>query len=521
VASTPDHTTRAASSEAARAVASLRGFSKTFAGRTVLDGVDLDVMGGEVHGLLGQNGSGKSTLIKILAGYHAPDDGASLSIAGADVGLPLQPGDGHKLGLAFVHQDLGLVPGASVLENLYVGRYETRPGWRVPWARERERARRALERFGVAVDPDASIASLREVDCAMIGIVRAFEQLREFDRGLLVLDEPTAYLPRDGVGRLFAAVREIAAAGFGVLFVSHRLEEVRTLTDRVSILRDGRLVDTARTADLDEPELIRRILGFAMGDLYPTLHEPRGETTLSVRDLSGTTVRGLSLDLHRGEVVGLTGLRGMGYEEVPYLLFGEGAAAGGTLTLGGEQHDVGQLTPRKAMQAGLALLPANRLRDGGSATASVGENITLATLPSYRRRGALRLGRETSRVAQLLADFQVQPPAADQLFGTLSGGNQQKVLLAKWFETAPQVFLLHEPTQGVDVGARRQIFRHIAAAAGEGTSFVLASSEYEDLPHLCDRVIVFRDGRPVSELHGADLTHERIVEQCFREGAPA
>jgi ribose transport system ATP-binding protein len=521
MAAGPDHATRAASPEAARAVASLRGFSKTFAGRTVLDGVDLDVLAGEVHGLLGQNGSGKSTLIKILAGYHAPDDGAALSIAGADVALPLQPGDGHKLGLAFVHQDLGLVPNATVLENLYVGRYETRAGWRVPWAQERERARRALERFGVSVDPDATIASLREVDHAMIGIVRAFEQLREFDRGLLVLDEPTAYLPRDGVGRLFDAVREIAAAGFGVLFVSHRLEEVRTLTDRVSILRDGRLVDTARTADLDEPELIARILGFAMDDLYPTLHQPQGERTLSVRDLSGETVQGLSLDLHRGEVVGLTGLRGMGYEEVPYLLFGEGSAASGSLTLGDREHDIARLTPRQAMKAGMALLPANRLRDGGSSTASVAENMTLATLGSYRRSGALRLRREASRVQQLLEDFQVQPPEGDRPFGTLSGGNQQKVLLAKWFETNPDVFLLHEPTQGVDVGARRQIFRHIAAAAEAGTSFVLASSEYEDLPHLCDRVIVFRDGRPVSELHGAELTHERIVEQCFREGAAA
>jgi ribose transport system ATP-binding protein len=514
-----DHVSRAASSEAARVVASLRGFSKTFAGRTVLHDVDLDVLGGEVHGLLGQNGSGKSTLIKILAGYHAPDDGAALTLVGGDVSLPMRPGDAHGLGLAFVHQDLGLVQDATVLENLYVGRYETRAGWRVPWASERERARQALQRFGVDVDPDARISSLREVDHAMIGIVRAFEQLRGFDRGLLVLDEPTAYLPRDGVGRLFDAVRDIAAAGFGVLFVSHRLEEIRTLTDRVSILRDGRLVDTARTAELDESELIARILGFAMDDLYPTIHEPRSERTLSVRDLSGETVSGLSLDLHRGEVVGLTGLRGMGYEEVPYLLFGEGGAGRGEMTLGARTLDVAGLTPRAAMDAGLALLPANRLRDGGSVDASVGENMTLATLGSYKRRGALRRGRETSRVGRLLQDFQVQPPEAARPFGTLSGGNQQKVLLAKWFETKPQVFLLHEPTQGVDVGARRQIFRHIAAAREAGMSFVLASSEYQDLPHLCDRVIVFRDGRPVSELHGASLTHERIVEQCFREGA--
>jgi ribose transport system ATP-binding protein len=497
-----DRVARAASPEAARAVASLRGLSKTFAGRTVLQDVDLDVMAGEVHGLLGQNGSGKSTLIKILAGYHQPDEGATMQVEG---------------GLAFVHQDLGLVQDGTVLENLYVGRYTTRAGWRVPWASERRRAQQALDRFGVHVDPDAKIGSLREVDHAMIGIVRAFEQLQGFDRGLLVLDEPTAYLPRDGVGRLFDAVREIAAAGFGVLFVSHRLEEIQALTGRVSILRDGRLVDTARTADLGERELIARILGFAMDDLYPALHEPHGERTLSVRDVSGSTVSGFSMDLHRGEVVGVTGLRGMGYEEVPYLLFGEGASARGELTVGHRRFDLARLTPREAMRAGIALLPANRLRDGGSAGASVRENMTLATLGTYKRGGFLRLRQEASRVSTLLKDFQVQPPEADRPLGTLSGGNQQKVLLAKWFETRPEVFLLHEPTQGVDVGARRQIFRHIAAAAKAGTSFVLASSEYQDLPHLCDRVIVFRDGRPVSELHGAALTHERIVEQCFRE----
>ncbi len=512
--------TRAASSEAARAVASLRGFSKTFGGRTVLKGVDLDVRAGEVHGLLGQNGSGKSTLIKILAGYHAPDDGASLTIRGETVSLPLPPGGGRRLGIAFVHQDLGLVPTASVLENLYVGRYETRAGWRVPWAAERERAARALARFGLSVDPDAPISSLREVDHAMIGIVRAFEQLRELDGGLLVLDEPTAYLPRDGVGRLFDAVRDIAAQGFGILFVSHRLEEVRTLTDRVSILRDGALVDTSDTASLDERALISRILGFDMDDLYPTAAAPQGERLLSVRSLSGETVSDLSFDLHRGEVVGLTGLRGMGYEEVPYLMFGATSAQQGEMTLGTTEMDLTRLTPRAAMKARIALLPANRLRDGGSAGAGVRENLTLATLGAYQRRGALRLGRESSRVSKLLKDFQVQPPDAERQFGTLSGGNQQKVLIAKWFETQPEVFLLHEPTQGVDVGARRQIFRHIAAAKEAGTSFVLASSEYQDLPHLCDRVIVFRDGRPVSELHGAELTHERIVEQCFKE-APA
>lgn len=483
-------------------VASLRGFSKTFAGRRVLSDVDLDVFGGEVHGLLGQNGSGKSTLIKILAGFYQPDEGASLEVDG---------------GIAFVHQDLGLVRDGTVLENLYVGRYETRLGWRIPWSHARRRASAALARFGLSINPDAKVGSLKEVDQTLVAIVRAFEQLKGFDHGLLVLDEPTASLPRDSVGRLFDAVRDFAAAGFGVLFVSHRIEEIQAITDRVSILREGALVDTASTANLDESELITRILGFEMDGLYPTLSDPQDERVLSVRELTGATISDVSFDLHRGEVIGVTGLRGMGYEEIPYLLFGEGAPAKGTITIDNQELSVLGLSAHTAIRAGLALLPANRLRDGGSAVASVSENITLVTLGTYYQGGLLRRTIENSRVKDLLETFRVQPPEGDHALGTLSGGNQQKALLAKWFESRPTVFLLHEPTQGVDIGARRQIFNQIAAAAKEGMSFILASSEYEDLAHLCDRVLVFRDGRLVNSLQGDSLSYERIVEQCFRE----
>jgi ribose transport system ATP-binding protein len=497
-------------------VLSARSFSKTFSGKTVLRDLDLDVRPGEVHGLLGQNGSGKSTFIKILAGFHAPDEGATLAIAGKPVSLPLDPREPHLLGLSFVHQDLGLVPEMTVLENLRVGSYETGLGWRIRWRRERQRVRESLQQFGLGhISPGAEIGTLRDVERAMVAIVRALERLKGLTRGVLVLDEPTAYLPRDGVERLFQAVRGVAAAGFGVLFVTHRLEEVRALTDRVTILRDGAHVETADTTSLSERDLIERILGRALGELYPNPHQMQGEIAFAARNVSGTLVRSFSVELHRGEIVGLTGLLGMGQEQVPHLLFGSQRAQAGEISLGGRDHDLRRMSPRHAIAAGLALLPANRLREGAAQAATVTENVTLTTLPSYFSRGLLSHRRERRDVAGQLHEFQVVPPEPMRVFAKLSGGNQQKALLAKWFATRPQIFLLHEPTQGVDIGAKKQIFGQIRDLAEAGGAVILASVEYEDLAHLCDRVLVFRDGEVVAELRGDDLSEERIVEQCF------
>jgi ribose transport system ATP-binding protein len=483
------------------AVVAAEGWSKTFSGRTVLKAVDLDIRSGEVHGLVGQNGSGKSTFIKILAGYHEPDPGARLAVRGE---------------LGFVHQDLALIDTGTVLENLRVGGYDTRAGWRISWTAERNRARAALKRFGLDIDPDAKVADLRDVDRAIVAIVRALDRLASAEAGALILDEPTAFLPRDGIEELFGAVREAAAAGFGVLFVTHRLDEIVTLTDRVSVLRDGALVATLDTSATDEDELIEAILGFSPGELYPSPHNPGGAVVLSVRELSGARVEEVSFDVHRGEILGLTGLQGMGSEEVPYLLFGAAAAGGGELAVGGASATAASLSPQAALRLGLALLPANRQRLGVVGPASVRENATMATLGGFFHGGLLDRNRESARVERMLADFDVRPPDQTRPIAELSGGNQQKALLGKWFATDPSVLMLHEPTQGVDVGARRQIFEQVRDAADQGTAFILASTEYDDLAHLCDRVLVFRDGRVTAELHGAQLTQERIVEQCFR-----
>jgi ribose transport system ATP-binding protein len=506
----------AAANGAPGAVLSTVNVSKTFAGRTVLRSLDLDVLPGEVHGFVGQNGSGKSTFIKILAGFHEADPGSRIWFRGREVPLPITPEQPRSLGISFVHQDLGLAEPMSVLDNLRVGRYEPGFAGRINWSRERRLVREALDSFGLDVDPDALVSSLSDVEAAMVAIIRALEELREVETGLLVLDEPTAYLPRDGVNRLFDGVRRAAASGVGILFVSHRLEEVHALTDRVTVLRDGEQVVTAPTGTLTEESLIEHILGRRLNDLYPSGETTTGAVRFEARGIQGKKVDDLSISVGAGEIVGLTGLLGMGFEDVPYLLFGALPATAGEVTVDDVTAGVMELTPRRAIEIGIALLPANRQRLGGVAAATITENATLATVGGHFAGGRLRLRREERAVAQMLDDYEVTPPEPKRLFGTLSGGNQQKVLVAKWFWTQPTVLLLHEPTQGVDVGARRQIFDRIHGAAQEGKAVVVASSEYEDLANLCDRVYVFRHGRVVAELTGEALTEHQIVEVAFR-----
>jgi ribose transport system ATP-binding protein len=495
---------------------SVRNFSKSFYGRTVLRGVDLDVASGEVHALLGHNGSGKSTLIKCLAGYHDPDPGSELAVKGQEVKLPLDPTAPRVLGLSFVHQQLGLARDMNVLENLQVGRFSCSPGWRIRWRDNARQVRAALSRVGLEhVDPYRPVDELSEVEQAMLAIARALRDLDDAESGVLVLDEPTAYLPRDGVEHLFHAIERVTAEGAGVLFVTHRLEEVQQIADRVTVLRDGGRVAT-ENADIGERKLVELIVGRPIEQLYPGHGVVRDDVVLSVDDLSGSGVSDFSVRVHRGEIVGVTGLVGMGHEAVPYLVFGADPAESGEVVVDGVTRDVQDLSPRSAIDLGLGLVPADRLVNGGTADATAKENTTLTTLTRYTGRGGWIDGRRERRaVVDLMRMVDVRPPEPDRLFAEFSGGNQQKVVLAKWLATQPKALLLHEPTQGVDVGARQGVFAQLRRYTDEGGAVLLASTDEEELAHICDRVFVFRDGRAVAELHGDSLTAGSIVEQAF------
>ena len=484
-----------------------RGLSKRFGGVLALDGAGLEVLQGEIHALLGANGSGKSTLIKILAGYHAPEPGGELEVAGVPAMLPLRPGKARELGLSFVHQDLALIPSLSVLENLRLGELAARRGWYLSRLREHERARRALERFGVDLDPDARVAALAPLDRALLAVVRAVEEMP--GTGVLVLDEPTVFLPRRETQRLVELLREIAGGGASVLLVSHDLAEVRRVADRVTVLRDGRDVGTVR-GDVAEDRLVEMILGHGIAPLRPPRGRRRRPAAVALASVSGRSLRDVSLELGSGEVVGLTGLAGSGYAEVVYALFGASPGATGGFELEGTVHDLAALTPKQALAAGAALVPADRLRDGSIGSLPVADNVALPVLGSLGRRLLLRPGRLVRHAASLLARFDVRPRDPRLPYGALSGGNQQKALLAKSLQTRPRLLLLDEPTQGADVAARRQILALVGEAAAEGAAVLYASADHKELAAVCDRVLVFARGRVAHELAGTDLTEERI-----------
>jgi ribose transport system ATP-binding protein len=486
--------------------------------------VNLTIGQGEVHGLIGENGSGKSTLIKILAGFHTPDPGGSLQVNGNEVKLPMQPGQFRDLGVSFVHQDLGLVPELSVLENLRVAEVVARRGGFISWRSERRKASEVLDRYGLSIDPRTTVEKLPETERALLAITRAVEQIRrshlsdDAPCGLLVLDEPTVFLPRAGTEALFSMVREIVARGdASILFVSHGIDEILDLTDQLTVLRDGRIKGTVRTADTNEDDLIRMIIGRELSKFEHQERAPAdtGAYDISIRGVTGSRVQEVDLDLRHGEMVGLTGLMGSGYEDLPYLLFGARACESGTLTFEGQTLDLSLLTPRDSMRQNMVLIPADRQADGSFGDLTVGDNVTLPLLDECSGVYGLNRRELSRRSKQVLGEYGVRPPDPQLEYQSLSGGNQQKVLLAKWLQTKPRFILLHEPTQGVDVGARAQIFEILRDAASNGAAVICSSSDYEQLNAICDRVAVFAHGVITCELSGSELSKERIAERVY------
>ncbi|MCZ8516305.1 sugar ABC transporter ATP-binding protein [Paenibacillus filicis] len=500
----------------------LHHLSKTFGGQRALDDVSLTIQPGEVHGLLGQNGSGKSTLIKILAGFHAPDPGGELRFNGQPVKLPIQAGDFRKLGMSFVHQDLGLIPSLSVVENLRIGEFASRNNMRLSWREENRKATETFDKFGLHINPKAKVSDLSPVDKALLAIVRAIEDIRsneimrESGRGLLILDEPTVFLPRTGVDQLFNLVREVASMGVSVLFVSHDLDEVLEITDRITILRDGHLLTTTSTESITKEQLIETIIGRKLKSLQREIREEaKKDIHISFQGLNGNVVRDVAMSLSKGEVLGLTGLAGSGFEEVLYLLYGEHAASSGKLQIGEQTYELPAMTPEKAIDAGMVLLPADRHGSGGVDSLTIVDNITLPVLGRYFNNLFLDRKQMRDDAQTLLTNYEVRPSLPNLNLQALSGGNQQKVILAKWFQKDPDLVLLHEPTQGIDIGAREQVYAIIKKATKRGTSIVCASSDYEQLAAICDRVLIFARGRVIGELTGSDITKDRITEQCY------
>jgi len=493
--------------DAATPVLTVRGLSKTFVSTKALDDVDFDLRAGEIHALIGQNGCGKSTLIKVLAGFHQPDPGVEIKVAGGVVDLA-RTADSRNAGFRFVHQDLGLVNSLNTVENLMLGRdLSTAWGGRIRWDAERRDVQRRMDDLGYQFDVLRPVRELGAAERTGVAIARAlwdWEAAR-----VLVVDEPTASLPREEVTILFAALERVRAAGLGVIYVSHRLDEIFAIGDRVTVLRDGRRVGTWNVGDIDQDDLV----GFMIGEeqLRPP-HDGRArrDTTvaaLQVTGLRGAVVDNVDLEARRGEVLGIAGLTGSGREEILPLLFGIASRAG-DVRLDGRPV---RAHPRGAMRAGLALVPSDRRGQGAVLGMTLRENCSLTDLrPFSTRLGFLSRTRESREADEWIDRLDVRPARSDAIFALLSGGNQQKVVLAKWLRRRPTVLLLDEPSQGVDVGAKAVIHALARQVAEDGASVVIASSDDAELCDTCDRVLVMRDGRVAAEVEGARLTTEEL-----------
>ncbi len=497
----------------------ITNLSKRFGGALALDRVALSVRRGEVHGLLGSNGSGKSTLIKVLSGFHTPEPGAEVRLFGHLAPLPIPGPRVRAMGLAFVHQHLGLIPSLSVTENLRLGQLATAQNWRIDWAAEHAAAAQVFARYDLALDPRAEAGTLSPVAQALLAITRAVEDLRiaSDEPGVLVLDEPTPFLPRAGVEQLFALVRACVAEGASVIFVSHDVDEVREITDRATILRDGQLIDTVETAQTSHGAFVERIIGRSLTAYGgEAKRRPDAPPLVEVAALAAPGLGPLSLSLAPGEILGLTGLIGAGYDAVPAALYGARPATGGQMRLAGESLSLPGTTPEGSLQRGIVYLPADRLGAAGVGSLPVSDNVALPVLSRLKRAFGLLNADIRDHAARLGAQSGVTPNAPALPLSALSGGNAQKALLSKWLQIAPRLMLLDEPTQGVDVGARQAIWEALDRAAQGGAAILIGSTDYEQLARLCHRVLVMARGQIVGELTGSALTKEAIAEACFR-----
>jgi ribose transport system ATP-binding protein len=495
-----------------------RNVSKSFNGIKVLSDVSFDIHKGEIVALIGQNGSGKSTFIKVLSGFHAPDEGAEIHVGARDVTNSLHEGPAST-GLAFVHQDLALIDSLTILENLRIKHFATGFARRIRWRDEEKEVRRILSIVGLDVSPRAKISDLTVTERALVMIARGLADIESgeaLDSRLLVLDEPTAYLPQSGVDQLFEVLHRLCEMGASVLFVSHRLDEVLAHCSRAVVFRAGEMVADMPIENQTERDLIELMLGRTPEDMYPDYVEPEGSPRLAVTNLSGQEVADASFIGNAGEIIGFVGLPGSGYDKVPYLIAGALRASSGTLEVKGESFDATSLDSRRAIAKGVALLPADRKGTSGAVGLKVIENMTIPTISSFTRFAKLiHHKRERQTVNSQIEHFGVQPGRSDVPLSTLSGGNQQKVLIGKWVIGSPSVLALHEPTQGVDVGAKRDVFYHLSALAQQGALILISSVEYEDLAELCTRVHVMVNGRIVRSIERSELTAHELAAAVY------
>ncbi len=487
-----------------------RGISKRFGGIQALDAVDLTLRAGEVMALAGENGAGKSTLIKILAGAYQGDAG-EIFIDGQPVEIH-SPDESERLGISVIYQEFNLTPNQTVAENVFLRDPQRRSGLLgrlnlIDQGARRKATRALLEQVGSSIDPDQKVSELTVAHQQMTEIAKALAM----DARILIMDEPTSTLPDAEVEILFDIIRQLRARGIAVVFVSHRIEETRQIADRVTVLRDGQFVGEESVADVSDQQIIRMMVGRVVDTLYPKTEAKPSETVLSVRGLTRKGVlKDVSFDVRRGEVLGLAGLVGAGRTEIARCIFGADRFEQGTITLDGEPVTI--RSPQDAVRLGIGYVPEDRKRQGLFLEMSVRDNIAMSVAHQMTRGGFVDRSAVTDVAAAFRDRLSVRPPQLDLAVSRLSGGNQQKVALAKWLALRPKVLILDEPTRGIDVGAKAEVHALIDELAHEGMGIILISSELPEVLNMSDRIIVVAEGELVGELSRQEATQERCLE---------
>jgi len=491
--------------------------SKTYPGTRALRSVSLSILPGELHALVGGNGSGKSTLVKLLAGVEQADPGGTIALGGQQLeAARMTPAHARALGLRFVHQDAGVFPDMSIAENLALGRaYETGAVGRVRWKELTARARSELEVVGLDCNPRDLLGSLGAARQTLVAIARALADMTDHSERVLILDEPTAALPSQEADHLLDTLGRLTAGGLAVLLVTHRLDEVVGVAHRVSILRDGQMVACVEGAGLTEERLIEHIVGRPLGAVFPEMPEPStDQAALTVENLTAGPLRDVSLTVRRGEVVGIAGLLGTGRTTLLRSVYGDLKPESGRVLVGSRR--LAGRTPAEAIRAGVAYVPEDRKREAIFGDLSVRDNLLLASLPEFWRPYGMASRQENTEARTLVRRFGIKAPGTANPISALSGGNQQKAVIARWLRRNPALLLLDEPTQGVDIGARADIYRIIRAAVEQGAAVLMVASDFDELARVCDRVLVLRRGRFVAEVKPPGLDHEHLTHLAYQ-----
>ncbi len=491
----------------------LREITKSFQAVRALRGVSFDLHRGEVHALLGENGAGKSTLIKVITGAHQPDSG-TIEIEGKPV-TRLDPATSRALGIAAIYQQPALFPDLTVAENIALGLETPVALSRIHWRDRRSQARQFLNRIGAGIDPDTEVRNLSMPEQQLVEIARSLGA----GARVLIMDEPTASLTQKEVHLLYSVVRDLRTEGVGVIYISHRMEEIFALADRVTILRDGESIATQDTKGMNESTLIRLMVGREVSTLYPPSEASPADVALSLRGIGcrESGVHDVNLDLRAGEVVGFAGIVGAGRTELARVLFGITPADTGTISLRGKTVSI--QSPRAAVEHGIGYVPEDRRRHGVILDMPIAANITMSIQPTIFPGGWLRFGAERDLANRYIRDLGVKTPSPDVPGGALSGGNQQKVSLARWLATKPKVLILDEPTQGVDVGAKSEIHKIIRRLTNEGLAVMMISSDLGEVLGMSDRIAVMHGGTIVREFLRKDATpHDVMVAALGQTG---